>query len=392
MPDSTADRRSTDDRLSRRYRRLLLAYPRWHRRRHGADMLTTMLDAAADDGGGRAATVRDAATLVLDGLRCRLRVRGAAARLLAAALAVVGAGVVAAAAGWCVWQVSAAPWPSVDDAVALAAPVVPPEPPVSVSRRDTPFGPWLTERDSVLLALLGSPEQRAGGVRLSYLRPPVVDRAARFDLVSDRLRADGWRTSSANGWLVADRDGLRVAVTFAGFDERADEMIVAVRPTPPRSAQVLAGTGAALGALLGWVAAAAAIARCRHGQPSRRIGAAALATAGALGSLPAGLLNLIATAAPDVLTREGPAPPWVGYGFVLARPAAAIGVTLLVAAYFLSTDRRTAPPGPAHRPTALVLAGGRAALVADRGQPGRTEAIVCSTTQSNSRCVPGMET
>lgn len=338
VPANAVDHRTTDRRLLRRYRRLLLAYPRWHRRLHGADMLTTLLDAAG--AAGRPPSGHEEAMLVLDGLRCRLRVVGTPARLLAATLALVCASALAAAAGWCAWRAFAAPWPSVDDAVALAAPVAPAEPPVSVSRRDTPFGPWLTDRDSALLAVLGSPEQRAGGVRLTYLRPAVVDHAASFHRVGDRLNANGWHTSFTDGWLVADRDGLRIAVTFVGIDEQTDEMIVAVRPSPPRVAHVFAGFGAALGAPLGWLVAAAAIARARHGRPQRRASATMLAIAGVAGSLPAALLNLVATVAPDALTRDGPAPPWVGYGFVLARPAAVLGAILLVVAVLMANDSK----------------------------------------------------
>jgi hypothetical protein len=60
--------------LERRYRRLLLAYPRWYRSVRGLEMLTTLLDAAAP--GQRRPTWRD---LVLRGLRCRLGLPGRAA-------------------------------------------------------------------------------------------------------------------------------------------------------------------------------------------------------------------------------------------------------------------------------------------------------------------------
>src|SRR5690606_20586851 len=78
VTDSDQDREQV---LMRRYRRLLLAYPRWHRRLHGPDQLTALLDLWA--GGRRRPTGRDDLGLVLDGLRCRLRVRGAAAVILA---------------------------------------------------------------------------------------------------------------------------------------------------------------------------------------------------------------------------------------------------------------------------------------------------------------------
>ena len=58
--------------LRRRYRLLLLAYPRWYRRERGLEMLTTLLDAAAATG-QRRPTVREAVDIVGGGVRCRLR-------------------------------------------------------------------------------------------------------------------------------------------------------------------------------------------------------------------------------------------------------------------------------------------------------------------------------
>ena len=43
-----------DDRLERGYRRLLLAYPRRHRHRHGTELVTTLLEMAAPGSAGPA--------------------------------------------------------------------------------------------------------------------------------------------------------------------------------------------------------------------------------------------------------------------------------------------------------------------------------------------------
>jgi hypothetical protein len=56
--------------LTRRYRRLLLAYPRAYRREHGEELLGVLLDAAP--AGQTRPTLGEAADLVRGGLRCRL--------------------------------------------------------------------------------------------------------------------------------------------------------------------------------------------------------------------------------------------------------------------------------------------------------------------------------
>ena len=53
--------------MLRHYRLLLLAYPRWHRRLHGNDMHTAMLDALA---AGRPVSML---RFTVNGLRCRFR-------------------------------------------------------------------------------------------------------------------------------------------------------------------------------------------------------------------------------------------------------------------------------------------------------------------------------
>ncbi|MCW6007517.1 hypothetical protein K1W54_23650, partial [Micromonospora sp. CPCC 205371] len=58
--------------MTRWYRLLLHAYPRWYRRERGTEMLTTLLDAA--EPGQQRPHPRDALDLLLGGLRCRFAV------------------------------------------------------------------------------------------------------------------------------------------------------------------------------------------------------------------------------------------------------------------------------------------------------------------------------
>ncbi len=325
--------------LLRRYRWLLLTYPRWHRQLHGADMLTAMLDSAA--GNPQAGSVREAVTVMLDGLRCRLRIPEPGLRVLAVALAVVGASTLGAAASWIGWQASAAPWPTVEQATAIVRSVLPTGEPHTVTRRDDPIGPWLSDADSPLLTLVGSPELRPGGVHLDYVRPRVADPRAVYTQAADRLTSSGWRATSKGGRLVAERDGLRMTLWYANRDNSSDEMAVEVYPVPPRLAYGLGGLGAALGILVAWLGTAAAAARSRRQPAGRRVTVIATAIVGTLVSLPAALLNLTALILADADAQA--VPPWAGYDFALARPAAAIGILLLAGAFVLSTTRRGRP-------------------------------------------------
>ncbi|MET7965904.1 hypothetical protein [Micromonospora sp. NPDC005305] len=60
----------TGDPLARRYRRLLLGYPRAYRRDRGEEILGLLLDGAP--AGRTRPTLREAADLLRAGLRCRL--------------------------------------------------------------------------------------------------------------------------------------------------------------------------------------------------------------------------------------------------------------------------------------------------------------------------------
>jgi hypothetical protein len=321
--------------LAARVRRLLLVHPRWHRRLHAADMVTSVLDAAAD---GRPFTRRAAIALIADGLRCRLQVRGGAARVFAALAALAGSGVLAASAGWGAWQVSAAPWPSAARAAVLAAPVLPAATPRTVSRVDTVMGGTTDVVDRILIPLIGDPEPGAGGVTRSYVLPAVADPAAARAEIVARLQAAGWRTSTDGTEVVGDRAGMRISVLLAAREAGTDDLVIGVRPAPPAIAGTAAVAGAALGALAGWLIAAAAVARNLRRAPRSRALTRVLGTAGVLLLVPAAALSLVTLA-------DGGPPPWFGFGVFGARPLAAAGVVLALTAWRRSHD--TGPAAPA---------------------------------------------
>ncbi|MEV4637994.1 hypothetical protein AB0J80_11630 [Actinoplanes sp. NPDC049548] len=329
-------------RLVARYRRLLLAYPRWHRDLHAADMLTTLMDEAADGRGGPRAGL----TLIADGIRCRFRVGGWAALVFAMLCAVAGAGLAAGLAGRAAWEVTSKPWPTQAQAQAMAAPVLPAGAPVSVTRFDDALGGSTDGVDRLLIPLLGDPEWHPGGVTLHYVTSSAAARGVAA--APSLLHVAGWHTHSARGGLVAERDDVRLTLLAAGRDFGTSDVVVQVYPAPPTAAYTAATVGIVVGAVGAWLVAAAAVARQRRQSFARRVRARLLATGGILAVLPATTINVIATVQAD--TDASAAPPWLGFGVIFARPGAAVGAVLLMAALVTSRNRHGAAVAPAPSP------------------------------------------
>jgi hypothetical protein len=95
--------RNDATRLARRYRLLLLAYPRDYRRHRGEEIVDTLLEMAP--AGQHRPTLRQAANLVSTGLRCQLGRPRSNGIVVAAALAAIFAAFLgASAAAWLGWQ------------------------------------------------------------------------------------------------------------------------------------------------------------------------------------------------------------------------------------------------------------------------------------------------
>jgi hypothetical protein len=86
-----------DECMERHYRRLLLAYPRSYRRRHGTEMVTTLLEMA--EPGRRRPAAGEAWHLLASGVRQRFRVPRRPLAVLAAVLVALTLGAFGAAAG-----------------------------------------------------------------------------------------------------------------------------------------------------------------------------------------------------------------------------------------------------------------------------------------------------
>jgi hypothetical protein len=271
--------------LERRYRRLLWAYPGPYRRRHGAEIVTTLLD-MAEAGRGRPSRLQ-ALHLVLCGIRQRFRLpAGRPLAYLAAVLAMVALGAAGSAAGtWLGWQ-TAASVPSSSEMRALTA-------------ATSSFDP--------------------GGVPVypsqSAMKGPVVAAivSGRMSYSADRLReglvAAGWRvtmfTETPSGmvvdmskdpwvqvpmkWLRIDaaKDGLLLhgdSTTVVGGAEygvegRTDERID-VWATETAAVRPMTIAGLLAGMLAGWLLTAALAYRVRQGRRGHRAAVVVLGVVG----------------------------------------------------------------------------------------------------------------
>jgi hypothetical protein len=180
------------DKLARRYRRLLFAYPRTYRRSRGDELLSALLDAAP--AGRTRPTMREAADLIRHGLRARLG-RPASRTVVAwAVLTVVISGAFGAAfatrAGW----ETARPLPRTAEARAMLAELLPGQEVTGI--QDAPalfviYGQplsWNSTRD----LLFGDGAEYAQSGVAGGVAAPTLPPQETVELVQHNLRAHGW--------------------------------------------------------------------------------------------------------------------------------------------------------------------------------------------------------
>ncbi|GGN87618.1 hypothetical protein GCM10010112_70490 [Actinoplanes lobatus] len=210
---STSDWPSAAPTLEHHYRRLLNAYPSHYRRRHGAEIVTTLLEMA--EPGQQRPRLADSWHLIASGLRQRLRLPRRPLAMLGAALALLaGAAFGAAAGSWAAFQ-TYTPLPSHDQATAvhrLTAGVPGAAPYVRTLRGFYDTGPMVMA-DSNLSGWQAAPARArlaADGWQNLPVAPP--DRGyellmrrdgLRIHAVTDVTRSTVWSTVSAvdNGWM-----------------------------------------------------------------------------------------------------------------------------------------------------------------------------------------------
>jgi hypothetical protein len=267
--------------LDRWYRLLLRAYPRWHRRERGTELLTTLLDAAPPD--RRRPAALDVLDLLRGGLRCRIRPpRGAMYRLVTVTAALFAALAGAAVAG----PLSSYSGPPRDaDAIAAAEGTMgalPAGAARSVAVSDSAFD----HTDFVRFDYVGLPGDPGAAVRAAL----------------DRLTARGWRVTEPlrrqeDNWgpcdaptcatpmvyhsFAATRGGVAVTVTGAAVRGQAatdparatgiePRVSVTVTKTLAAGAVLTVGGGAVAGLAVGWLLAVWAVQRHRRHRAGRR--------------------------------------------------------------------------------------------------------------------------
>ncbi|MEU4243346.1 hypothetical protein [Actinoplanes sp. NPDC026619] len=253
--------------LERRYRVLLLAYPGRYRRRHGREIVTTLMEMAGD--GQTRPGAADAWHLFLSGLRQRFRLpaRRPLVWVAAALITLIGGAFGAAAGSWVAGQ---------------TYPDLPGDATVTALTRQAAGGgddfgmtrsssPWFTDT--------------ASGV----LNVPAWDPAA----AQGRLAAGGWHVGAIQDLAgAAYRDGVdRVELHGSGFDATRDGLLMhvagyvtaehgtvstALWPADTGALRPLMFAGAAIGLILGWLIAAAGAYRLRGRPAGRRRAATAL--------------------------------------------------------------------------------------------------------------------
>jgi len=228
--------------LARRYRRLLLCYPRLYRQDRGDEIVATFLDLAPL--GRTRPTIREAVNLIRHGLRCRLgRPNSRSVVLWAALTAIVWGLFIGAFATRLGWQ-TARPLPTRAEATELFSGMLGRDATGHVGVDPALFVIYGSPLGSHNLDLLVSPdagEYQPGRATVSLEGPSEVDHR---DLV-DSTRA--WL--NANGWQVSDVD-MRNSVDCASCDEstlpkkavfsawRGDDVVqleisLGSRPPPP---------------------------------------------------------------------------------------------------------------------------------------------------------------
>jgi hypothetical protein len=186
----------TRDKLARRYRRLLLCYPRQYRRARGEEIVATFLDLAPAD--RTRPTGREAVNLVRHGLRCRLgRPRSRTVVLWAVLTAVVWGLLAGAFATRLAWE-TARPLPTEAEATALFSGLLGQDV-TGMSQVDPAlfviYGEPLGWHNADVLFTLDAGEYQPGRATVGLHGPPDVDRRELVDSTRARLVADGWSVS-----------------------------------------------------------------------------------------------------------------------------------------------------------------------------------------------------
>ncbi|MBG0565915.1 hypothetical protein [Actinoplanes aureus] len=271
-----------DPALERAYKRLLRAYPPGYRRRHGREIVTTLLEMA--EPGQRRPGRAETWHLIGSGIRQRFRLP--AGRPLAWALAVlallIGGSIGAAAGSWAAERTFAAlPGPSAaEDMHQLVAGGAGQQASLTSHGGSRWWGPTMLGTVELGAADGWDAEQArqrliADGWQVSVMKHPsgsaaVLDENGQ----TTAMRVDG-------DAFTAERDGLTLDVD--GWNSpQAGTISTQLWASGNASLLPLIVLGGLAGMVVGWLFAAALVQRLRHSDPARVRTAALLGTAAAL--------------------------------------------------------------------------------------------------------------
>ena len=306
-----------DERLVRRYRRLLLAYSGRYRRLHGTEMITTILEMAEPTRSRPSAG--EAWHLIGSGVRQRFRLpSGRPLTLIAAVLVTIVLGVFGAAAGSWLVQSASAGLPSRPDALKLLNAAVT-DPMASFIHRLSGTG----RADSLSFSV--SPRAQRPNWTVEDARTgltaagwtitefTVHPSQASITCTTDAASGESCTFESPTATLTAERDGLILRGTATDFlaDKSGEAWVGGVDGElfTERGAAYLPLTvaGGLLGALAGWLLTAALAYRIRSLPPaSGRLAAAFTGGAVTIAAPPVWAIIVNAVMLGEHLTYNGP--------------------------------------------------------------------------------------
>ncbi|MGH3656919.1 MAG: hypothetical protein ACRDUA_09685 [Micromonosporaceae bacterium] len=248
--------------LARRYRRLLLCYPRSYRRERGHELVDTMLAVAPAD--RTRPTPREAANLICHGLRSRLGRPASRTVVAFATLTAVVCGLFTAAlATRAAWE-TARPLPGAAEAATVFDAVLPghelPRP-----RTDPAlfviFAEPLSLQNVDELFIGEGGEYQAGytGSSVAGALSPA-DQKRTLRLARERLRATGWTVEEpvtdgrGDTLLLAQRGDTTIHIElYSDADAESTYLAASLYRATPAAVYPAGMAGGLLGALFGWL-------------------------------------------------------------------------------------------------------------------------------------------
>ncbi|WP_163569773.1 hypothetical protein [Fodinicola feengrottensis] len=312
--------------LESRYRLLLLAYPRHHRRRRGEEILTTLIDGA--DPGRERLRFAEVFDIVRGATKVRFGGGGKIAVFLAVFAALIGGFAGMCLGSWAGWQ---------------SAPRIPDQVPAEVAQlafpglsgsdvwyQPYPYGFRLGADERVSLAerVFGTTNDLDGPQTAHYFFPSVdnlslTQTRALSAAAVVRLRRAGWQIDgggsplSTRDGIAATRDGVVADINYG--PTYATQVEVAMAGPSQTAIVVCSLVGVLIGLGMGWIVGAWAVRRLRRTGAGSRALMGVLFAFACIGLLPAAL----------GATDTGGRPLWMFLQYFLFQPGIDLAALLI---------------------------------------------------------------